>query len=137
VDNSSNTCAPTPQYSVYLSQLYSDNYPYFPPFCFFGLLIAAAALLAYFTSKTYKYTYHFGYLIALSSIIELIFLVYGFSYIIRLYQGDYTKQNKLTPIYIVAGSFAFKLMISFLFVVIVLGQYYLKDIRFKEWKQQY
>jgi hypothetical protein len=135
--DASNTCVPTSQYAAYLSQLYADNYPYFPPFCFFAILIAVGAILAYKSSKAYTYTYHPGYLIALTAVFDLFFLAYGCRYVAALYQGDYTNQNKLLPLFILGGSFALKLILNALYIIVVLGCYYLKDARFREWKEKH
>jgi hypothetical protein len=64
-------------------------------------------------------------------------MAYGCRYVVNLYQGDYTRQNKFMPLFVLGGSFSVKLVLNVLYVIIVIGLYYLKDIRFREWKDQY
>lgn len=97
----------------------------------------AAIVLILLSKKAYKYSYHYGYLIALCASVELLFIIYGLGYMIGLYQGDYTKQNKWMPIFVLLGSYFCKVILAAVFSIFVLGRYYLKDLRFKEWKEQH
>ncbi len=100
-----------------------------PPFAFFVLLIITA-IVAYATNH-YPYAYHIGYFIALGAVVELLFLAYGCRYLLDLYQGDYTRQERLIPLFILGGSMVLKAILGMVFVGGVIGRYYLKDVRFQ------
>lgn len=101
---------------------------------FYAIFLIIGFILFLITRKIYVYTYHFGYLIALCSVLELAFLAYGIRYIILLYNGDYLNYGKNIPLYILAGSFSVKFLLNLCYLILILT-YYLNDIRYREWKE--
>ena len=97
-------------------------------FLVLGVLLAVIGWLL--ARRVYKYTYHCGYLLALAAVIDLICILYGISYIYSFYLGDYTYNHSRLPLLIIAGAFAIKIILSLVFLVAVIGHYYLEDIRY-------
>jgi len=76
-------------------------------------------------------------LIALESVVETFFLLYGIIYILTRYEGDYTLSNKYMPLYLLGISYLYKLVvINVLFFLRVIVKEYLNDARYKEWFYQ-
>lgn len=84
--------------------------------------------------RRYFYTYHQGYLLTLSSLMDFLTLIYSLYYISSLYQGEYTLQHKELPLLVLAASFLIKFTLTLFFTVYVVGCYYLGDLRYREWK---
>lgn len=63
-------------------------------------------------------------------------ILYGVYFISSFYRGDYTYSNQNLPLLIVASSFIVKLALSLAFLIVVVGNHYLQDPRYFDWKQQ-
>jgi len=94
----------------------------------FGVILGIVGWLL--AKRTYRYTYHCGYLIALASVIDLFCILYGLYYIFSFYPGDYTYNHSQLPLMILAVAFVIKITLSVLFLIAVIGSCYLEDIRY-------
>ena len=97
--------------------------------------MVSAAVLVPCARKRYQYTYHQGYLLSLAALIDLLALLYSVYYITSFYEGDYSLNNKSTPLFIIAAAFAIKVILTLVFLVRVVWSCYLDDIRYQEWRQ--
>ena len=102
-----------------------------PPFTFLVLWCILALILLIAAKNTYKYTYHCGYLLALVALIDLLCLCYGVYYIYSLYVGDYAYNDSRLPLIVLAACYGYKLILSTVFILGVVCNYYLKDIRYR------
>ena len=91
--DANNYCQQTAAYAQAQNALYEENKPKLPPLAFFvaGLILAFIGFLI--STKSYKYTYHCGYLMAIAAVIDLACILYGLSSVAFLYRGDYSHQH--------------------------------------------
>jgi hypothetical protein len=133
VNPANNVCEQSTAYAAAMLAIYEYNKPLMPPFAFVGIFLLVAALLYWRSGKVYRFTYHCGYLIALITLIDTAFLMYGVGYLFTRYTGDYEGKQQTLPLFILAASFGLKLLLlNAVFFCVILAAY-LKDIRYAEW----
>lgn len=91
-------------------------------------------ILTVLAQQRYVYTYHYGFLLSLAAMVDTFCILYGMYYISSFYEGDYTYSHRTLPLIIVATSFIAKLALSLIFLLVVVGNLYLEDPRYLEWK---
>lgn len=74
-------------------------------------------------------------MLAFTAVVDITAIFYWIYYVYSFYTGDYVGNNSRLPLLIIAGAFSFKLICSIVFLIGVVGFYYLKDIRYYEWKE--